>query len=359
MKIKISYKIGRHILVIGLITMGIACAKRGSAPVDQNTPPVVRETTFYNPLLSSGPDPWIYKKDGVFYFTSTNAVNITLWATPAISDLGKASAKVVWSPPSTGPNSKNIWAPELHYLQGKWYLYYTAGASSDLGTQRCFVLENTGDDPMSGTWVDKGKIGDPAANFFAIDGTVMEYKGKMYFIWSGQLSASDVTQRLYIAEMSNPWTLKTARVQLSKPDYGWEKNGSSVNEGPEALISPSGTAFVVYSGSNCATDEYGLGMLRLKDDGDPLNPADWTKSAAPVFSKSVNNNVFGPGHNGFFKSKDDKENWIVYHANNQTGQGCGGTRSPRIQKFIWNADGTPNFGEPLAISTQLTKPSGE
>ena len=115
--------------------------------------------------------------------------------------------------------------------------------------------------------------------------------------------------------MENPWTLKSARVQISLPQYDWEKRGSSVNEGPEALISPSGEAFIVYSGSNCATDDYGLGLLRLKANGDPLNPADWTKSAAPVFQKAFNNNVFGPGHNGFFKSKDGTEDWIVYHAN--------------------------------------------
>jgi len=100
-------------------------------------------------------------------------------------------------------------------------------------------------------------------------------------------------------------------------------------------------------------------MLRLKDGGNPLNPADWTKSATPVFGKSINNNVFGPGHNGFFKSQDEKEYWIIYHANSQSGLGCGGTRSPRIQKFTWNTDGSPNFGEPVSLSQKQTKPSGE
>lgn len=343
---------------ICLVVIGFSCAKHKQAGTDGPVMSPV-ENTFYNPLASSGPDPWVYKKDGKFYFMATNAVNITLIKTSAISELSKGTSRVVWTPPSTGANSRNIWAPELHYLQGKWYLYYTAGTSAGLATQRCFVLENSSGDPTEGTWTDKGQIGDLTANFFAIDGSVVEYKNKMYFLWSGQISASDATQRIYIAEMENPWTLKSGRVQLSQPQYDWEKKGSQVNEGPEGLINPAGNLFVVYSGSNCATDDYGLGMLRLKDNGDPLNPADWTKSPAPVFSKSIANNVYGPGHNGFFKSMDDKEYWIVYHANAQSGLGCGGTRSPRIQKFTWNSDGSPNFGEPVNVSQKLTKPSGE
>jgi GH43 family beta-xylosidase len=339
-----------------LAIFSLTCSKPAQKAV--YTPPA-KDSTFYNPLLNSGPDPWVYKKDQFFYYTHTMVNNISIWRTTSMSELGKAPATVVWTPPAVGPNSRNIWAPELYYLQGKWYLYYTAGASSDLGTQRCFVLENASSDPLTGSWIDKGKIADPQANFFSIDGTVLEYKSKLYFIWSGQISSSDITQRIYIAEMENPWTLKGSRIQISAPQYGWEKQGSAVNEGPEALKNPAGSIFIVYSGSNCATDDYGLGMLSLKPDGDPLIQTDWTKSPTPVFSKSLNNSVFGPGHNGFFKSIDDKENWIIYHANGSTGQGCGGTRSPRIQKFTWNSDGTPNFGEPVSLAQKLIKPSGE
>jgi GH43 family beta-xylosidase len=346
----------KYILLSCLITVSLSCSRHTQKPADL---PPVKETGFYNPLLGSGPDPWVYKKDQFFYYTNTMVNNISIWRTTAISELSNASAKVVWTPPTVGPNSRNIWAPELYYLQGKWYLYYTAGASSDLATQRCFVLENSSSDPLSGTWIDKGKIGDPQANYFSIDGTVLDYKSKLYFIWSGQISSSDNTQRIYIAEMENPWTLKGSRTEISAPQYAWEKNGSAVNEGPEALKNFAGNVFVVYSGSNCATDDYGLGMLSLKPDGDPLIAGDWTKSSSPVFSKSINNNVFGPGHNGFFKSSDNKEDWIIYHANGASGQGCGGTRSPRIQKFTWKADGTPDFGEPVSIGQKLIKPSGE
>jgi GH43 family beta-xylosidase len=349
----------RLVLLLIPVIIILSCTKKNNQTLVTPPDTLAKVTTFRNPLLGSGADPWVIKNNGSFYYMSTQVSNISVTKTAAISELSKANPTIVWTPPSTGPNSKNIWAPELHYLQGKWYMYYTAGASSDLGTQRCCVLENPAAEPLNGSWTDKGKISDPNGDFFAIDGTVLEYKNKLYFIWSGQISKQDITQRIYIAEMVNPWTLKTAKVQICKPEYDWEKKGSAVNEGPEILQNAAGGVFMVYSGSSCNTDDYGLGMLALKAEGDPLNPADWTKSTTPVFSKSIENNVFGPGHNGFFKSKDNKEDWIIYHANAQSGLGCGGSRSPRIQKFTWNADGTPNFGVPLSTTQNITKPSGE
>ena len=105
--------------------------------------------------------------------------------------------------------------------------------------------------------------------------------------------------------------------------------------------------FIVYSASGCWTDFYALGVLTASADGDLMDAASWKKSAQPVFKQSLENKVFAPGHNSFFKSPDGKEDWILYHANSEPGQGCGKHRSPRAQKFTWNADGTPFFGEPV------------
>lgn len=326
------------------------------------TPPVaVKDSTFVNPLLPSGPDPWVIQKDSFYYYTHTSGNRIRVWRTKAMSQLKTAAEQVIWNRPASGPNAHNIWAPELHYLDGKWYAYYTAGASPDFATQRTFVLENTSPDPFTGTWVEQGKLADPTADFFAIDATVLEHSGKKYLIWSGHASATDNTQRLYIALLSTPTTLGSTRVLISSPEFSWEKGGAppAVNEGPEVLKGPTGKVFLIFSASGCWTDDYALGMLTLKDGGDPMKESDWVKSPEPVFVKKPENNAFGPGHNGFFKSPDGKEDWILYHANAMAGQGCADLRSPRMQRFTWNADGTPNFGEPVNISLKLPRPSGE
>jgi GH43 family beta-xylosidase len=349
-------------LFLFLVLTSMSCDKKGNGGGGGGgggTPPAAN--TFTNPLLTSGPDPWVIRKDNSYYYTHTLGNRIGLWKTAKMSELKNATVQVIWTPPATGANSKNIWAPELHFLDGKWYIYYTAGSSTDLATQRTFVLENSNADPTTGAWTDRGQIGDPAANVFAIDGTVFTHNGSNYFLWSGQASATDNTQRIYIAKMSNPWTLETPRVLLASPQYPWEIMGAppAVNEGPEILKNPSGRVFMVFSASGCWTDDYALGLMTLKDGGNPMLPADWTKSTSPVFSKKPSASVYGPGHNSFFKSPDGTEDWILYHANSSPGQGCTDTRSPRMQKFTWNADGTPNFGEPVATGAAVQKPSGE
>jgi GH43 family beta-xylosidase len=161
--------------------------------------------------------------------------------------------------------------------------------------------------------------------------------------------------------MSDPLTMQGHRVMISAPTAAWEKVGAppAVNEGPEALINPGGQLFLTFSASGCWTDSYCLGLLTLRPGGDPMNPADWSKSANPVFSSRPSAGAYAPGHNGFFLSPDGTENWIIYHANSAAAEGCGNARNPRMQPFTWQADGSPDFGVPLPINTPIRKPSGE
>lgn len=351
----------RTVTFILLLQAAAGCSKsqKKSDPNENKPAPVI--TTFKNPLLSSGPDPWVIQKDGFYYYMNTQGNKISVYKTRTLSQLDQSEVKVVYNAPASGADSKNIWAPELHFLNNKWYIYYTAGSSGDLSTQRMFVLENSEADPTTGTWAVKGQIKDSSADFFAIDATVFSKGSKNYIIWSGHISAADNTQRLYIAELAmEPWKMATSRVEISAPTYEWEKIGTpDVNEGPEILMNKKGNVFLIFSASGCWTDDYSLGMIALKENGDPLKPSDWLKADKPVFTKKPENGAYGPGHNGFFKSPDGTEDWIIYHANPRAGLACSNDRSPRMQKFTWNADGTPDFGEPVKIDTAIPKPSGE
>src|SRR5690348_7985150 len=140
-------------------------------------------STFTNPLLPSGADPWIEEHDGFYYYTQTTGNNLTIWKTRDIGQLRSAEKKVVWTPPASGPNSHEIWAPELHYLAGKWYIYFAADEGKN-ETHRIWVLENAASDPLQGEWGMKGKVSD-ASDKWAIDATVLENGGRMYLAWSG------------------------------------------------------------------------------------------------------------------------------------------------------------------------------
>lgn len=355
------------ILISVLLSAMIAC-KEGNQTSNDSDPPVQEEETgtFKNPLLNSGADPWVIQKDGMYYYTHTTGNRLEIRGTERMENLGNATAVTIWRPTPGEPYSRSIWAPELHYLDGKWYMYFAASYNS--GTEnsvdenrRMYVLENSSASPLNDDWVLKGKVAD-VTDKWAIDGTVLEYNDEQYFIWSGwrgdDHENNSGRQQLYIAKMSNPWTLEGERVMISEPEYNWERNGL-VNEGPVALKNKDGKFFLFYSGSGCWTDDYKLGVLILKDGGNPLNPADWTKHPEPVFKKKPEHQAYGPGHNSFFKSPDGEEDWILYHANANSGEGCGGKRAPRMQKIGWDSNGFPDLSEPAALTERLEVPSGE
>lgn len=312
---------------------------------------------FENPIWSSGgADPWIWQQDGIYYFTYTQGAKVVLYKTGDIAHLGDVVSSApayatVYTPPST---MKDIWAPELHRINNKWYMYFAADDGTN-SNHRMYVIENDSIDPTTHNWVLKGKVSDSTDNW-AIDGTILDYNDQLYMIWSGWESPSSSVQNLYIAKLSDPWTIEGSRVKISSPQYDWEKHGLSVNEGPAVLKNAAGNVFVTYSGSLYATDNYCLGMLSLKPGGDPMNAADWTKSTEPVFARNDTGAVYGPGHNGFFKSPDGTEDWIVYHARSKPNAGDNNPRNVRIQRFNWNSDGTPDFGIAASVNQSLDPP---
>ena len=226
-------------------------------------------------MLPSGADPWVSYQDGYYYYTNTTGKNLTLWKTKNMGDLKDAEKKVVWTPPLKGPYSKEIWAPEIHYLQGKWYAYFAADSGNNF-THRIYVLENGSKDPLLGTWTMKGELNLPGDKW-AIDASVFENKGKMYVTWSGWKGDFNGEQDIFIARLKNPWTAEGNRTLVSAPTYKWETNGDlhnpkdvkhvSVNEGPEVL-KHGNKIFLIYSASGCWTDNYALGMLTANANAD-------------------------------------------------------------------------------------------
>jgi GH43 family beta-xylosidase len=336
---------------VGALTALAGCSAPESGPIAET--PTPRAATYTNPLLPSGPDPWITQVDGIYYYMHTLGNRIALWRTDNIAKLSEVEPVVVWTAPTSGPNAHSIWAPELHRLDGKWFLYYSATASGfkDDAHRAVFVLENDSDDPMNGDWIDRGRVNTAHAG---IDGTVFTHADKRYFVYS-PYGESDTA--LAIAQMENPWTLTGQESVIARPDQPWEQQGGrQIVEGPEFLQGPKGDLFLTYSASACWSDGYSLGLLHAAPGADPLDPAAWSKSPQPVLKSA--NGVYATGHNGFFMSPDGKEHWIIYHANPGPDMKCTQQRAPNIQRFGWSEDGWPQFGEPVGAGTALPVPSG-
>lgn len=356
-----------RLALLSALTLTACARQESSAPLTVR--PQAVSGTFHNPVKTlwteggnprsiESPDPWLSYYGGYYYLTTTTVSNIQIRRARSLGELTNAPDTVVWSD-GTASRCCNLWASEFHRLtrpdgQTRWYLYYAADDGNDIN-HRLHVLESNGDDPL-GPYSYKAALATNTG--WAIDGTVFKKSGGgLYFLWSGRPDWNTGHQHVYIAAMKDPWTLSSSAVKIATPQYDWEKSGNWINEAPE-VVERVGKTFVTYSASGCWTPDYKLGLL-TNTDGNLLNAASWSKRSTPVFQTNTANNVYGPGHNGFFKSPDGTEDWMVYHATASNVGGCGGPRTTRVQKITWNTDGTPNFPSPASLGTALTLPAGE
>ncbi|WP_024834488.1 family 43 glycosylhydrolase [Ruminiclostridium josui] len=340
---------------------------------------VLYENEYENPLILNRADPCIYKHtDGYYYFTAsyTDASNghnnvgmyqydrIVIRKASTIQGLSTATEKVIYTKaPLQGNKSPHVWAPEIHFINGNWYIYYTTTISStDVWQIRPHVLMCPGNlDPMvKENWQDKGQVkktnsSDMAFSGFSLDETVFEHNGNMYMVWA----QNDPNSNLYIARMKDPYTIDTNAVKIATPQYDWEIHAYKVNEGP-SVIKRNGRIFISYSASG--TDAlYCMGLLTASDKSDLLNPNSWVKTPYPVMTFNTEAGQYGPGHNTFTVSEDGSEDILVYHARQEEKYISGSYeplydagRHTRVQKLVWNSDGTPNFGVPMADGKVLS-----
>ena len=330
------------------------------------------EHRYCNPIIMHRADPFIYHRtDGNYYFVASYTDNehnlegtyqyrkILLRKAASLDNLADNSGKyeevcVFEREPLSNGASPHIWAPEIHFVQGKWYIYYTTTISetSPWGI-RPHVMECADSDPITGTWKNLGLVqkddeSSVAFTDFSLDHTVFEHKGELYMIWAQKCP---VLSDLLIAKMSNPWTITGPAVKITTPEYNWEKHGFQVCEGP-SILKRNGRIFLVYSASG--TDAlYCLGMLTADENADLLDPASWVKTPYPVFQSSRVNGQFGPGHNSFTTDEDGND-VIVYHARQEERYLADpgyqplydAGRNASVMRFFWNPDGTPNFSVP-------------
>jgi GH43 family beta-xylosidase len=282
-------------------------------------------------------DPWMIFHNGFYYYCqSPDNRSILIRKSKTIAQIGKDSGVTIWQAPKSGPNCNAVWAPELHFIHNRWFIYYAAD-DGDNRNHKMWVLESLTDDPQ-GAYRCCGHID---LQGWAIDGTVAVLNDEMFFIWSGWPLHRNGKQSLYIAPMKDPLTIKGERILLTAPNESWEKKGMPICEGPQVLVR-HGKVFVVYSASASWTVDYCLGLL-VNKNGNLLDSNAWEK-IGPVFKKTEE--VWGVGHCCFVNSPCKSEDWIIYHAKSKKRKGWT-DRRVHAQRFGWTSDGLPHFGNPL------------
>lgn len=306
---------------------------------------------FANPIVTDGQDPWVTVHGRWFYYCYSTGRDIRVRRSARLHRIGGGSETILWTAPEEGPYSHHVWAPELHRIGERWFIYFAAD-DGDNRRHRMFALRSAGDDPL-GPYEPAVKIADETDRW-AIDGTLYQAPdGGLYFLWSGWPGGENGRQNLYIAPMSDPVTIAGPRVLISEPTLSWERTSDpAVNEGPQVLRH-GGKVHVIFSAGGSWTDDYCLGRLTLTGD-DPLAPGAWSRHPEPVFAKTAQ--VFGPGHAGFvhLENGNGPADWIVYHA--AKSRGSGWARDIRLQPFKWDAHDNPDFGQPIPPGVPIATP---
>lgn len=318
---------------------------------------------FVNPI-GEGADPWVMldeERNRYLWCFSEGNRGIAIRTSNTLTSIGQKH--VIWQAPDSGPYSREVWAPELHHLDGRWYVYFAASDGNN-ANHLTYVLQSKTEDPL-GEYVLHGPLATGegsdgrSPNLWAIDMTVLEHGGKRYAIWSGWDAPGTDQQYLYIAPMKSPTELAGPRVRLcDNDDYLWERvepnpSQRGLNEGPE-IFQANGNTFLVYSCGASWLPTYKLGILELNGD-DPLDPANWKKRPKPAFTS--NDSVYGVGHSCFVPSLDRSQWWHVYHAKQDRRPGW--RRAIHVQPMKIGRRGGPLLGNPHGEDEIMSLPSGE
>ncbi|RPH97202.1 MAG: alpha-N-arabinofuranosidase [Lysobacterales bacterium] len=323
-----------------------------SGPVRAATATATEAPNLDNPIVLQRADPWIHRDEASGCYTFIGTVpefdRIELRRACRLNDFKLAEPVVVWRKRESGPMSANIWAPELHRIDGVWYIYFAAGDVEKRFSIRMYALSNPHADPLSGEWKEEGQI-VTHLDSFALDATSFEHRGKRYLAWAQQDAQRSYNSALWIAEMDTPVSIRQPVTLLSEPTLDWEIQGYKVNEGA-AVIVRNGRVFMTYSAS--ATDErYAMGLLWADEGADLLDPQSWRKSPDPVFITDETLGRYGPGHNSFVLAEDGETDLMIYHARDYRElQGTPLTdpnRHARARVLYWDEQGFPDFRQTM------------
>ncbi|MBR5497997.1 MAG: family 43 glycosylhydrolase [Clostridia bacterium] len=309
-------------------------------------------------------DPFVTKgSDGWYYFTASYPMygsddsegydRIILRRSKTIEGLADAEEKVIWYERESETAFRFIWAPEIHKINGKWYVLFAAsGSKNNVWDIDCHIIMCSGNDPYNDCWIDKGKFQSCDSDTFSfrgfsLDMTYFECGGNHYLAWAQNGGNSNV----YLATINpeTPWKTTSPAILLTKPEYDWERVRIPVNEGPAVMIH-NGRIYLAFSAS-ATGPEYCIGLMYADVGADLMNNENWTKLDKPLLTSDDLIGEYGPGHNSFVK--DDNGDWIfVYHSrdelcfNGECGYSDGDSlydpcRSARIRKVKWDKNGFP------------------
>jgi GH43 family beta-xylosidase len=298
------------------------------------------------------PDPFVLKYNGEYYLycsgdpiTAYHSTDLVSWDSIG-PVLGSSNKPEAW-------NQADVWAPEVVYRDGKFYLYYTASKKSDdwrVGEMARRVGVAVSDSPR-GPFVDSGA---PVTPGWAIDATVFkDPDGGDETMFYSYLYEPRLPGAGIVADRMTAWNAVAGQpAHVTRGSEAWEdkdgdpNNGSLryTNEAP-TVIKRHGKYYMMYSGGSWDLPTYSLAYAMA--DAVPSGGLDgpgWRKIVPPILRSS--STVEAPGHNSVVKAPNNVDDICVYHARTLPFLDPW-NRLPFVDRLYWNADRM--FMEPPSV----------
>ena len=331
------------------------------------------EITFQNPIAGYA-DPSIVYHDGYYYYTyaATYKGNDALWMAKAanLCDIGKVEPILIWSQATTGQGKEMtaLWAPQLYFMDGRWYIYAAAQTDKDTATghDRRFPYVWIGNetDPM-GPYEYFGCMEnlDPDV-FMYLSPRVINHGGKWYMFMSGFYRPEDTnphTQRMRVCLLETPTKMASKQIVISSPCYYYEfdpgdaSQTKGIMEGPYPFYAPNGDLYLIFAAGHTRTDYYSTGIMRFNgtQNDSLLDVALWEKFPEPLQYTNLDNFVYSPGAMVVTTSPDGSKYYGVYHAK-EYHLSAYTMRRMHMQEIRFDETGFPVMDDPQPVSTEFT-----
>jgi len=313
---------------------------------------------FPFPLMPCRGDPMAIFYKGRYYFMSTDdeqgQLALKIRVTDDLAEIPAAQDHVLLKAQLDGDYSGCFWAPELHVVGGRLCLFFAAGMPHWYTVQSRVMVLN-GDDPTdTACWSAPRRCeradGLPlTSGGLTLDMTILNTKTGYYAIWSQRPVMKEPftlgTADLLIAKLDpdQPWRLVSDPVTLCRPEYGWERIGTPVAEGPFCLR--RGEHLYVTYAAALIDHTYCVGLFSALDGDDLLDIANWEKSNYPILHRFSVPGQIGAGHNSFVKDRDGTDILLIHALSmeNYLFDPRDWRRYPCFRPVVWDTDGFPHL----------------
>lgn len=292
---------------------------------------------FNNPIIpiKNSPDPGVIFHGGFYYVVTTaggsdpgkfpihKSADLQHWE--LVSYVFPKGHFPKWANPSSA-----FWAPELHVVNGKFRVYFTAREPQT--NILCIGVGSA--DVITGPYKDRGTPLIKNHTVGSIDATVMAAGSDYYLVWKddGNGNSPPIPTWIWAQKLTADGLEVTGgKTQLIRNTLAWEAN---LVEGPW-VINRNGYYYLFYSGHSYCDKTYAVGVARSQN---PLGP--YEKRGDPILK--TGGQWSGPGHCSVIEdNKNPGQMVMVYHAWHKE-KICGKNHRLLVANYVdWTNDGWP------------------